>query len=232
MTFSDHARTKLLDLYNDHSHEVGSRLKATDPAGYASYSSTNCITYAINVISYAFNQTGDSGAAAKVEQLRDKPGNQLSRYLVTSHQWKGIYINADTVHPRDGSREHTTAERKVNRSCTYYSIPVRYRVVNYRPTTRTEPAFQKLNKRAPLTRLNDADIRVLNRVPFGFGISRGAMHTWLFSMGRVYEVHWDEIGAGLYERTMLRAFAWLSGAIVVPPDRSSLLRMSSQRCQR
>jgi hypothetical protein len=58
------------------------------------------------------------------------------------------------------------------------------------------------------------------------------MHTWLFSFGSVYEVHWDGIGSDLYERTPLEVFGWLSGAIVVPPDQANLLSLSAQTCRR
>jgi len=40
-TFSDHARDKLLDLYNNHAHEVGRELKKFDPSTYASYAATD-----------------------------------------------------------------------------------------------------------------------------------------------------------------------------------------------
>jgi hypothetical protein len=230
-SFSEYARDKLLELYNYHPHEVGSVLKAQDPAAYAGYSVTSCITYAINVISHAFEQVGNPAAAKQVRRL-GKHGNELSHYLVTSHQWRGIYINPDVVHATDGSTEHSYSNIQVGKTCAYYKIPVTYRVVNYNPTPSTDPNFRKVNKKAPETPLNDVDVKILDKIDFGFGISRGARHTWLFSLGNVYEVHWDEIGSGLYERTAFAAFGWLSGAIVVPPDRTSLLTMSAQKCAR
>ncbi|MEA1933833.1 MAG: hypothetical protein U9N60_05310 [Thermodesulfobacteriota bacterium] len=59
---------------------------------------------------------------------------------------------------------------------------------------------------------------MLKKVKFAVGVSRGGKHTWLYSLGKVYEVHWDKIGAELYEVTNLEDYAWLSGALVVPPD--------------
>lgn len=228
-SFSDHARDKLIELYNFHPNEVGCELKKQDPAAYAGYSITSCITYAINVISYAFEQVGKPGAAKHVRKL-GKHGNELSHYLVTTHNWQGIYINPDVVHSIDASTEHSYSNIQVGKTCAYYKIPIKYRVVNYSPTPSSDPHFQKVNKTAPATPLNDVDVKILDKVDFGFGISRGAKHTWLFSSGYIYEVHWDEIGPKLYERTAFAAFGWLSGAIVVPPDRASLLTMSAQKC--
>lgn len=58
----------------------------------------------------------------------------------------------------------------------------------------------------------------LKRVRFGVGVSKGGRHTWLFSLGWVYEVHWDQIGPSLYEKSSFETYGWLSGAIVLPPD--------------
>lgn len=229
--FSDHAREKLVALYNHHDREVGSVLKAQYPDLYDGFTGTDCITYAINVISYAFKQLGKDSAAQKVRQL-GKHGNELSRYLVNTHQWSGIYINPDVKHPIDADPEHAWSDHVVKKTCTYFSIPIKYRAVNYSPTPSDDPNFQKVNPKAAATTLNDVDVKILGKVDFGFGISRGARHTWLYSLGSVYEVHWDQVGAQLYERTALQAFGWLSGAIVVPPDRASLLTMSAQVCRR
>jgi hypothetical protein len=229
--FSDHAREKLMALYHHHEREVGSVLKAQNPDLYQGLSATDCITYAINVMGYAFKQVGDDATARKVQQL-GKHGNELSRYLVTTHRWLGIYINPDVKHPIDADPEHVWSDHVVNKTCTYFSVPIKYRTVNFGPTPSADPSFQKVSPRAPATPMNDVDIKALSKVDFGFGISRGARHTWLFSLGNVYEVHWDQIGAQLYERTSLQVFGWLSGAIVVPPDRASFLTMSAQVCRR
>ncbi|MGD8782902.1 MAG: hypothetical protein PVG75_00615 [Thioalkalispiraceae bacterium] len=223
--FSDYAYAKLIDLYNNHSHEVGSQLKAMDPAKYKSLKSTDCITYALNVMSYAFEQTGNKEAAKKVWSL-GQHGNELAAYLVNQHNWKGIYINPDVNHPKDRSDEHTYSNYLANRSCKYYKIPLSYKVVNYNTTSKLHPSFQKLNTHLGETKLNLTDVKSLSKVKFGFGISRGGKHTWLFSNGKVYEVHWDSIGAGLYESMHISKYPWLSGAIVVPPDQALLLSKS------
>jgi len=62
-------------------------------------------------------------------------------------------------------------------------------------------------------------------VKFGFGLSKGGLHTWLFNEGKVYEVHWNELptSGNLYEATDLNRFMWNSGAIIIPKDQESKL---------
>ena len=225
--FSDYAFEKLTDLYLHHSHEVGSELLKLDPEAYKSYVATDCITYALNVIAYAFEQRGDSGAAKQAWQL-GKHGTKLAAYLVKQHQWKGIYINPDVNQPLDGDSEHTYTHHLAVKTCNYYQIPLKYQVVNYAVTPKTHPAFGMLNKRNVATTLNSVDVASLKLVLFGFGVSRGGRHTWLFSKGNVYEVHWDGIGDSLYQASPLKTYPWLSGVIVVPPDQAHVLSVSSR----
>jgi len=228
-TFSDHARDKLLDLYVSHSHEVGRELKKSDPTTYAAYKATDCITYALNVLTYAFEQIGDKGAASEIWKKGNK-GSTLSTYLVKNKKWSGIYINPDVNHPVDRDAEHVYSNYMADKHCTYYAIPIKYKAVNYAPTAASDPAFQAVSKHAPATKLNTVDIGILDTVRFGFGMSRGGMHTWLFSLGSVYEVHWDQIGPTLYEKSSLDVFGWLSGSIVVPPDETPKLKMAEVKC--
>jgi hypothetical protein len=90
-SFSEYALEKMLDLYRNHPNEVGSALKKSDPATYANSQSTDCITYVLNVVSYAFEKRGNSAAAKKVWTL-GKYGTSLAQYLVNEHKWSGIYI--------------------------------------------------------------------------------------------------------------------------------------------
>ncbi len=226
-SFTDVAYDKLIDLYNNHDKEVGSELKKTDPVKYKDFKSTDCITYALNVISHAFESTGDPASAKKAWSL-GKHGTELAAYLVNSHRWQGVYVNPDTVHPADANSEHAFSSIVVSKSCTYYKIPMAFKVTNYNVTATTDPNFQKLNTKAGVTALNTVDIASLDLVKFGFGVSKGGRHTWLFSYGKVYEVHWDQIGANLYEASPLRSFAWLSSAIVVPSDQVGLLATSAK----
>ena len=217
----------MMDLFNNHSKEVGSQLKIAEPDKYKDYDATDCITFSLKVLSYAFNQRGDKSAAKEVWKY-GKHGVDLSKYLVASHRWKGIYINPDAKHPVDANSEHPYTSAVASRACKYYQIPLEYQVQNYTTTPATHPSFRKVNKKASETPLNTIDITSLEQVEFGFGVSRGGMHTWVFSKGKVYEVHWDEIGSNLYEATPLRVFAWLSGAIVIPPDQAGKLAVSAQ----
>jgi len=225
--FSDYAKEKLLDLYNNHDHEVGSELKKSNPEKYKSYESTDCITYALNVISFAFKSIGNNEAAKRSWGL-GKHGTELAKYLVNHHGWKGVYINPDVNHPLDSDSEHAYTSYLASKKCEYYKVPLEYKVTNYAITPKTNPAFGKLNKSKGVTALNTIDIASLEFVKFGFGVSRGGRHTWLFSKGKIYEVHWDEIGANLYESSSIRAFPWLSGAIVVPSEQAALIVASAK----
>lgn len=57
-----------------------------------------------------------------------------------------------------------------------------------------------------------------SKVKFAYGLARGGYHTFLLSYGMVFEVHWDQIGVNLYERSDFFSYAWLSGLVVTPPD--------------
>lgn len=225
-SFSHHAEHKLLDLYNNHDHEVGSQLKLTEPEKYKDYQSTDCITYVLRAISHGFSKTGNEAAAKKVWTL-GRHGTELAKYLVDQHHWKGIYINPDQNHPIDEDHEHTYTSFLANKKCEYYKIPLDYKVVNYSVTSKNHPAFQKTTKHG-LTKLDTVSINSLKSITFGFGLSRGGKHTWLFRQGKVYEVHWESVGDTLYESTDLSVFGWLSGVIVVPPGQSGAIAVSAE----
>ncbi|MDD5392016.1 MAG: hypothetical protein PHE17_03250 [Thiothrix sp.] len=213
--FSKYAHQKMLDLYQHHEHEVGSELYKEDPQRYAGYQRTNCITYALNCISYGFTRAGDNRAAREVWKNIVSGVNVIS-YLATEHNWECIYINPDTRNPEDGDQEHPFSWYLVKKYHNYYKLPVSFVAVDYRPT-------QGEGVTSP-TPLNAKDIALLNLIKFGFGISRGGVHTWVFSAGSVYEVHWYGIGDDLYEKSPLVDFAWLSGVIAVPPETAKQLR--------
>lgn len=110
--------------------------------------------------------------------------------------------------------------------------------MNYRPTPKSDPNFKQgiywhhRQKKEVETIENLVDINKLNAVKFGFGVSRGGMHTWLFSQGYIYEVHWDKIGKDLYEKTRVEDFPWLDSVIVFPPDQLNLMEKSKlTRCE-
>ncbi|MGF1687596.1 hypothetical protein L4C36_12995 [Photobacterium japonica] len=227
MKFTEYAMEKLLDLYNNHDHEVGIELKRSNPEKYKDYTTTDCITYALNVLSYAFEKSNNQVAAKHVWSLGEK-GTELAKYLVRQHGWKGVYVNPDENHPLDESNEHPYTSHIAITECQYYNIPVHFAVQNYSPTHPLFPGFQKVKKHAPKTKVNNIDIKSLSRVKFGVGISRGGKHVWLFSKGKVYEVHWDTIGKDLYEATNLKDYHWLSSIIVIPHDQGIYLSATSK----
>lgn len=220
--FSEYALEHLLELYKNHDNEVGRELKKQFPDKYKDYKSTDCITYVLNVLRYAFNKKADSDAAKKVWAVGSK-GTDLAKYLVKHKSWKGVYINPDVNHPTDSNDEHTYTAIIAAKRCEYYRIPLAYQITNYRVTPKTHTSFQKVNTEKAVTTLDSVSIASLESVKFGFGISRGGMHTWLYSKGKVYEVHWDAVGPKLYEATSLRKYPWISGAIFIPSDQKHLL---------
>lgn len=216
MGYSDIAYKKMIGLYNDHAHECGSQIISTCPGKTA----TDCITYVINVLSFAFEAIGNKAAAGKVKALGHK-GTELAAYLVSDHGWKAIYINPDVNHPRDKLYEHVKTYNDVKAKLPYYKIPVDHFVINYTPTAKTNPNFVSFGSKGMAvdpTDEDDSQMTELKKIKFGMGVSKGGMHTWLYSLGQVYEVHWDKVGADLYETTDIEEFGWLSGVIVVPPD--------------
>jgi len=222
MNITNDALDKLMGLYHEHSHEVGSMLKKEYPYEYENLKSTDCITYVINVLSYAFEQTNNMQAVNKVRAL-GAYGTKLANYLVEEQNFKAIYINPDIYHPNDSDEEHTYSAYVARNKCTYYDIKLKYQVVNYNPTSRDDLSFQSINTTKGTTPLDEISIEALSNVEFGFGVSRGGRHTWLFSYGKVYEVHWNNVGADLYEASPLQSYNWLSGVIVIPKEQEVYL---------
>jgi len=227
-TFSDYALEKLADIMNSHSDHVGSELKASDPTKYKDKVASDCITMALWVLAYAFEQQGEAAIAKKVRRMGNN-GTELSNYLIDQRGWKGVYYNPDVNHPSDGSGEHIFSYyQQVRKKCSYSVavVPVSYKVINYAPSKK------KVTSYLPLTKRDAVDFYIFNTVPFGLGMSRGGEHVWLYSNGYVYESHWDrEPSTGLYTSVPLGRFPWRSGIVVVPPDKHHLLSMSKVVCK-
>ena len=222
-TFSYHAKKRLLELYKNHSHQVGSQLFDGNPSKYRALGleRTDCITYVIDCLQAGFRGTSDDAAASKVGRL-GRYGTELAKYLVNTKKWTGIHINPDEIHPDDGEQEHPYSTFIAKKKKKYYGIPMAYKVTNYRPTPKTDPDFQTVNPGRGVTPLDSVSYSALKFVDFGFGISKGGLHTWLYSKGKVYEVHWGETAASgnLYEATDLNKFMWNSGAIIIPSEQA------------
>jgi len=214
-SLSDHAYEKMIDLYKNHKHEVGRKYQGACPQGAEK---TDCITYCLNVLEYAYEMVGRKDVADTIRK-KGKRGTDLAAYLKTLG-WKAIYWNPDTRNPRDYSAsttdwyEHTYSYYVAKKKETYYQIPITALVVDYYPT---DSQKHKL-RNEPKTTRKMKEFAKLVKVKFGYGLARGGYHTFLYGLGFVYEVHWDQIGDDLYEKSPFVSYEWLSGAILVPPD--------------
>ena len=239
MSFSLIAVKNMNARINDYKNKVGSQLKKAYPKRYKHYESTDCITFVLNVLKATFIEKGQKNLAQNLVNYgmaaRDPGkgkkfyGDLLAKALVNKHGWIGIYLAPDKFHPTDADKEHTYATNRAIKTCFYAGIPVSYTVIDYNPLDKTHPNFQALfpfKERKP----NIVDLTALKKLEFGFGISRGGMHTWLFSKGYVYEVHWDQEGPGLYDKTDITLFPWQSNLMVTPPDARGKLTMSTITC--
>ena len=182
---------------------------------------------AIWVLKYAFEETDKKDIAKKVGNLGHK-GTALAKYLIDQHGWKAVYYNPDVNHPRDADGEHISSYyNQVKKACTYSvdKVPTAFKVINYRPSKTIVTPYLKETKKTTV------DYDIFKLIPFGLGMSRGGMHVWLYSYGKVYESHWEkDFNNGLYTAIPLNNFAWLSGIVVVPPDAHALLTMSKVKC--
>ncbi|WP_104400873.1 hypothetical protein [Vibrio penaeicida] len=237
-SFSTYAKNKMLDLYNNHTHEVGSQLKKNNPQKYESLEATDCITYVLKVLSHSYKKIGNVQLSKEIwlmgrENMQSNfRGTILAKKLVSNYGWSSIFATPDSIHPEDGDEEHTYATVMAKRRCVYSpdQVPVKYLVADYSPTTESHPEFQKLYPNLPARKLKTLDYKELKKIPFAFGLSRGGTHCWLFSEGYVYEVHWDKVGKGLYSKVPLKQFDWLSSLIVVPADTENKYKLKTLNC--
>lgn len=240
--YSDHAVDRLLELYNNHANQIGSHSAEVGDQQYKGFQKTDCITYVRDVVLYAFRalkQESDASAVDKELARTNALGTKLAAYLVDHYSWVGVYVNPDAMYADDTRNNPIVATNNVHRTGRYYGVPVRYEVVDYSPEAiarlssgqpgapgaETQPAETQPVQLTMYERLQDAR--------FGVGCSFGGTHTWLYSEGFVYEVHWAELPTGnLYAKTELRTFSasWKTSVIVLPPDavRRSKLSMAPQ----
>lgn len=225
-SFSDYALEKMLDLYNNHAHQVGSHLKAKEPDTYKNFEATDCITYVQQTLVYAYKKAGRADFAAKVQKdlgSNKGSGTHLAKTLVLEDNWTGVYINPDTSYKTNDKDNPWWSAKDTFKSCKYYGIPMTHAVVDYLPEPTSKSNFAKF----ALAVLN---YWMLTTVKFGFGCSFGGDHTWLFSNGEAYEVHWSATPTGnLYQKRPLSEFTkgWKTGAIVIPPDAVKLSSIES-----
>lgn len=203
-SFVDHALEKMRDLIAGKDSQVG-RLYSGNKAGKTE---TDCITFVSQVLAHAYEMTGRANVANEVRK-RSKKGTDLASYLVKGRQWRTHYWNPDVARPRDGNSEHPYSYKVAIDKKTYYDIPLSGFIVNYNPTPAPAGKTATAKKTDTLRRFED--------VKFAYGLAKGGWHTFLYSKGKVYEVHWDGIGDGLYEIRDFSGYGWSSGAMVVPP---------------
>lgn len=213
LTFSEHAEKRMWDLLKDYATQVGSKraefLRQRGlPDDTQGKTPTDCITYVINVLKYAFAQTGQAAVARKVGGL-GAYGTSLAAYLTTI-SWTAHYWNPDVNNPLDNDQEHPFSYALALKTRKYYGIPLGGYIVDYRLTAVRPPK--------KTTARDVAAFDEFKKVKFAYGLARGGKHTFLCSYGMIFEVHWDEIGDKLYERSEFDKFAWNSGVVVTPPD--------------
>jgi hypothetical protein len=150
----------------------------------------------------------------------------LAGYLV-NQGWKAHYWNPDTKRPNDNTRfrsEHPVTYQNAIRTHTYYGVTVSGFVVDYKPTyvpPRKQTWSEWWHNIQPPSQMTPKRMDAFNRlsgVKFAYGLARGGYHTFLFSYGMVFEVHWGAEGDDLYKRSAFYDFEFLSGLIFTPPD--------------
>ena len=210
LSFSEHAEKQMWDLLKSYDSQVGSQYTGSDGAGKTK---TDCITYVMRALAYAYEQTGQPDKASSVRSY-SKKGTDLAQFLVTS-SWKAYYWNPDVRVPRDGLSEHPFAYQTTKKTGSYYSVSVSGYIINYNLTRSSGGGCSGSDTRGP----NDmVAFDKFSKVRFAYGLAKGGMHTFLLSYGMVYEVHWDKIGKDLYARNPFYFYEWLDGLVVTPPD--------------
>lgn len=248
-TFTEVALNKMWDLFKNHPNQVGSNRrkwlrKRGLPDDTRGRQMTDCITYVKAVLVSAYEELRQKGFADGVKKALGTQalGADLANYLVREVGWKAHYWNPDVNHPRDYDYvQNNYSYWNTLKHGVYYvgnyrtNIPVSGYIVNYRPMPDyTNPRFedkrQKVKHNYPTAPERGAFERFL-KVRFAFGLGHGGEHTFLYSEGHVFEVHWNALGDDnysqhvdadgddLYERSEFELFPpWYSGIMVVPPD--------------
>lgn len=248
-TFTEVALNKMWDLFKHHPNQVGSNrrkwlLKRGQPDDTRGRERTDCITYVKAVLVAAYEELGRKAFADGVKKALGAKalGADLANYLVREVGWKAHYWNPDVNHPRDYDYvQNNYSYWNTLKHGVYYvgnyatKVPVSGYIVNYKPVPDyTNPRFEdkrlKVKHNYPTAPERGAFERFL-KVRFAFGLGHGGEHTFLYSEGHVFEVHWnamgddnysqhvDDDGDDLYERSPFELFPpWYSGIMVVPPD--------------
>jgi hypothetical protein len=246
--FEDAAIARMIKLKNDYRKQVGSRYDG--PGSRQGLSVTDCFRYTRSVLIHAFRKVGQSAHADKVNALY-KDGGDVGKYLVEKANWRAYFWAPDVRVPGDGNEVHSFYARQANKQRKHFYkhpklfpaqfIPIDGYIVNYNPTPISvyDEIAEGDNSKTIPTKKNTAGLDYINSVPFCYGITHGANHTFLLSKGQVFEVHWDVHGPTsdapddatkpgdnkLYEVSSFSGDfsnytldGWLSGVLICPPS--------------
>lgn len=180
--------------YGDHS-------SYSPPAG-AALTKSSCVVWAMECAEYAFDKVGKGSiwdGVARITRRNQLKGTFLIQALIAKG-WTGIYWNPDVTDKSDS--EHSYSAHVARTKGTYYKLPVKDMVVDYR------------RKPENLTGLNKLD-----KVPFWVGCARGGMHVFCGTGANVSEFHWESPATDpkAMELVALKEYEWMSGIIAVPP---------------
>lgn len=243
------AANKMWDLFKNHPNQVGRNRSAwlrnkRLPDDTQGRERTDCITYVKAVLVSAYEETSQKIISKGIRKAlgANGLGTDLANYLVREVGWKAHYWNPDVSHPRDYDyARNNYSYWNTLKHGVYYAgefptkVPVSGYIVNYRPVIdHTNPRYEDKRKKIKhdyaTTPERDAFER-FKQVKFAFGLARGGDHTFMYSDGYIFEVHWNALGDDsysqhvdadgddLYERSLFEDFpGWYSGLMVVPPD--------------
>lgn len=256
LTFSEHAENRMWDLFKSHQNQLGRQLWIdfdrcrTGKAGRGKYDCdlfgpykdfearfkdwyrTDCQTYILDVLKYAFEKTGRRDLYRGMMGAFRKEGTTgtvMSKYLARNG-WEAYLFMPDTDNPADGKPAHAKMYQNSKKSRTWWGVPLVDFIVNYNPTPDLKGGAKQLT---PRDEAGKKKFDSLSNVTFSVCVFTEGLHTALHSKGMVYEVHWDVLSeqsrvdnpnytrfyeSELYEHSPLWGFGWLEGIIVIPPD--------------
>jgi hypothetical protein len=196
----------------------------------------------------AFNAIGQAKHASEIVKLYED-GGDVAKYLVEKVGWTSFYWSPDVRLPADGDDKHPYSAQEARKKKKHYYqhpgqfpdryVPIDGFIVNFNPTPKAWYESISGGSNVVETKENKVGTQYLATVPFCYGITNGAIHTFLLSKGQVYEVHWEAYGPTsadpddlsapaenkLYEIsdfaddfTNYDKYGWLSGVLVCPPE--------------
>ena len=241
-TFGDYALEKMKYFYDNRKKYEGTNLAPADRTPGAL--KTDCITYVLGVLYYAFNKTGDKAAVKAIKRLNAN-GVKIQNWLIKNRKWNVYYWNPDTCNLYPTKKDIADEKNKAQRTNSWgYYKQIKNQEKHHFWTNRfisrgqkyigivSVPKNNMLTDFSPLPgsacKKNNKALATLNSIQFGFGTGGGGYHTWLFRKGAVHEAHWShKMGSDtifearhivpLVQKSAGSSLIWGSGLIVVPP---------------